>query len=245
MSHLLRLAVLTVLTFVAMAAYFLIPSQSEYWELASTRDLVSRGATPVVSIYIGEPRAEIVHNGPDEEQDGGARGFLTADPPAPPVPPSHEDETREELLDVRPAPEPDPEPPAPATREYRVRRGDNLTKIAVRELGSRRQEVIRRIRELNPRIVPTRLMPGQVLLLPAVSASAPAGETEEREREEPQVRTKTIVLKKGDTLTKLAARYCGDPNKWPALLALNSSSITRANLDSLPVGMRVRVPVEP
>lgn len=93
-----------------------------------------------------------------------------AAPPAPPAPPAQE---QPKAPTVPPAP---PAPPAsskPDTRSYTVQKGDSLSKIAKRELGSANRW--REIFELNKDAIqdPNRIFPGQVLKLPKEEAQAP------------------------------------------------------------------------
>jgi len=63
--------------------------------------------------------------------------------------------------------------PSPPTT-YKVRRGDTLSGIAKRELGSAQRW--RDIQRLNPDLDPARLRPGQILVLPPRDASPGGGE---------------------------------------------------------------------
>lgn len=124
---------------------------------------------------------------------------------------------------------------APRTRPYTIAKGDTISTIAARELGSTRY--VKAIEALNPRVVATRLIPGQVLLLPEAEDADTDGTPVARD-----VKIQVVDLKKGETLVSLAQKHLGDGNRWREILKLNENHISSTNLSSLPVGMRVRVP---
>lgn len=172
MNHLLRLAVLTGLVFVAMSLYLAIPPDGNLWERASAKELAAESAHPLMTIFIGN-RALV--------RDGGApaRALSDAEEPAPEDAPSYANvwafngserppEPAGGGLDTEPpaargAVEPRPPAPAPG-RKYTIQRGDTLSKIAARELGTIKQ--LDAILKLNPGIKPERLIPGREIVLP-------------------------------------------------------------------------------
>jgi nucleoid-associated protein YgaU len=118
-----------------------------------------------------------------------------------------------------------------------VQKGDTLSEIAARLLGSVR--FVDDILKANPRLRnPNDLKVGQVLILPTV-VSGDSTEGIGRRREEggpadqrtvtevprPADRTQKVEVRKGDTLYGFAERYLGDGNQWRRLLALNRGRI--------------------
>ena len=94
-----------------------------------------------------------------------------------------------------------------APRTYKVKKGDTLSGIAARQLGKadRWPELFvlnrARIRHRD------RLTPGQVLTLPGAAPIKP--------------RPELYKVKKGDTLSGIAAKKLGDANRWPEIARLN------------------------
>ena len=105
------------------------------------------------------------------------------------------------------------------TRTYKVKAGDTLTKIAQKELGD--GDRWREIFLLNRATIrdPDRIQVGQVLVLPVDSEL-------ERRHVPPQV----YVVKRGDTLSGIAAAELGDADRWPEIFALNKAVLTNPNL---------------
>ena len=109
--------------------------------------------------------------------------------------------------------------PKTHTRTYTVKSGDTLSKIAQQQLGNanRWPEIFL----LNRATVrdPDRISVGQVLVLPVDSdleaAAAPA---------------RVYVVKKGDTLSGVAADELGDPARWPEIFTLNRAVLTNPDL---------------
>jgi nucleoid-associated protein YgaU len=94
-----------------------------------------------------------------------------------------------------------------APRTYKVRSGDTLSGIAAKQLGKadRWPELFvlnrARIRHRD------RLSPGQVLTLPGATPISP--------------RPELYKIKRGDTLSGIAARKLGDAGRWPEIARLN------------------------
>jgi nucleoid-associated protein YgaU len=142
--------------------------------------------------------------------------------PQPPV------ETRP--LVPTPAPSQRPAPvAATGPRRYTVRAGETLGEIAQRELGSVKQ--IPRIVALNAGLDPDRVLAGQVLLLPAEGADAPAPRTPaavQEARPVPSVAaaapssTRRYTVRAGDTLSQIAVRELGTTARMAEIEALNA-----------------------
>ncbi len=111
--------------------------------------------------------------------------------------------------------------PKTSTRTYTVKSGDTLVKIAQKELGDadRWQEIFL----LNRATIrdPDRIFPGQVLILPADGAGlSPAGVAPPR----------VYLVKRGDTLSGIAAAELGDAGRWPKIFEVNKAVLTNPDL---------------
>lgn len=136
------------------------------------------------------------------------------------------------MADPSPAPVSPPQAMAPEVasdvhapvregREYTVQDGDELWTVAERELGagSRWRDLL----PLNAGLSEgTRLVPGQVLILP----------------DEPDVAA--VVVEEGDTLWEISAEQLGDPQRWPELFEANRDQIDHP--DVIDVGWELRLP---
>jgi len=127
-----------------------------------------------------------------------------------------------------------PPPPGRANegdaRVVRVRRGETLQKIALRELGAASRW--RTLLDWNPGVDPKKLQPGTDLRIPARSrepSAAPAA---------PTVRLHEVAP--DDTLQSIAEKYYGDRARWIDLLEANRDRMSApANLRA---GMKIKVP---
>jgi nucleoid-associated protein YgaU len=158
------------------------------------------------------------------QQPGGA---LAANPGAPAVP------VGPRTL-VRPAPsEPNVAKTPVGARNYVIRRGDTLGEIARRELGSSSRWT--EIQALNGNLDPKRLREGVTIALPAGGAGAGR-----------QVAAKTpstagarsYSVRRGDTLSAIAARELGSAERWSEIAALNP----RVDPARLSVGAVLQLP---
>lgn len=107
---------------------------------------------------------------------------------------------------------------------YRVRRGDTLGRIA-RRYGSS----VRALQRANGLASPNRIRVGQALRIPSSGAAASAA------RPTASSPPATHVVRRGDTLSKIAGRY------GTTVRALQRAN-GLANIDSLRVGQRLQVP---
>jgi len=55
----------------------------------------------------------------------------------------------------------------------------------------------------------------------------------------------TYVIKPGDTLRNLAARYLGDPNKWSAIWAINKARLRSGDPGIIYLGESIEIPTSP
>ena len=147
------------------------------------------------------------------------------------------------------AEEPTPAPPpaasaapaAPAPLLYTVQPGDTLVGIAARLYGD--PTAYARIAQANAGRPmpdgrtfqdPSRIQPGWPLLIPAPTevVSDHAG-------------ARLYTVQPGDTLTSIAARFLGDPQRWPEVYALNQAGAggsLAANPNLIQPGMQLHLP---
>ena len=103
-----------------------------------------------------------------------------------------------------------PSTPTPSYRQYTVKSGDTLWKIAQAQLGSGSR--YREIMTLNGLTSET-VYPGQVLRLPGSSSSSPSTPT-------PSYRQYTV--KSGDSLWKIAQAQLGSGSRYREIVSLNN-----------------------
>jgi nucleoid-associated protein YgaU len=105
--------------------------------------------------------------------------------------------------------------PMPVASLYVVQPGEDARGLATRYYGDARQWP--RIVDANPDLIvdPDALKVGWRLVIPGVAS--PDG-------------TSVIIVARGDSLSKLAARYLGDGNRWPEIFAINRDIIKDPNL---------------
>ncbi|MFQ5748956.1 MAG: LysM peptidoglycan-binding domain-containing protein [Planctomycetota bacterium] len=128
---------------------------------------------------------------------------------------------------------------------YTVRKGDTLSGIALKELGSARRW--QEIRALNETLDEHGLQPGGVIWLPGDPASAgpePAGKagpgTVQKE-ESPPAGSSTYTVQPGDSLWKISKRFFGGPRGIERIVAANRDKL--AGRDAvLRVGTVLRIP---
>ncbi len=114
----------------------------------------------------------------------------------------------------------------PRIGSYTVRRGDTLSEIAQRQLGT--QARWRELLALNPGLDPQRLREGQTLRLPAGPAapsSSPAtpapDPVKEPARGRSTERSPLYTVQPGDTLSEVAQRELGASGRWSEIVELN------------------------
>lgn len=131
---------------------------------------------------------------------------------------------REEYERVKLAnPDPEPKGSTGATREYFVKPGDSLERIARRELGDGKRW--KEIQTMNGGVDPLKLMVGAKLKLgePSTPSEAPAKSAEPKREAAPgpKVATATYTVKRGDVLGRIAQRELGSATLWEEIVALN------------------------
>jgi nucleoid-associated protein YgaU len=166
-----------------------------------------------------------------------------------------------ETLAADPASAPSAAAPADSSPTYRtvkVQAGDTPATIAKRELGSaaRYQEILK----ANPGLVASKMKKGQEIRIPVAPAKAGTEEaTTQRAPSapapashaagpalEPAASTassgseKTYTVKKGDTLSSIAAREMGSKAKWTELQKANEDVLHGST--GLKIDMKLRIP---
>jgi nucleoid-associated protein YgaU len=128
------------------------------------------------------------------------------------------------------------------TRKYVVKNGDTLGEIASRELGS--TSLWPEIQKLNASVDPARLREGMELVLPAGKAVASSGaakrSSSSAKTTPPKGKTTaaSYVIKKGDSLTRIAANELGSAKRWTEIRDLNPG----IDADHLVVGAKLALP---
>lgn len=157
---------------------------------------------------------------------------------------------------------------AAATAEYTVQPGDDLWSLAASLLGSGHRWS--ELAALNPTLDPRAdLEPGQRLRVPAESESPPtsgapasaesvptdghrsilpagprapadAAFTPPDQPSEPRREQRTVTVKPGDSLWRIAARHLGSGERWPEIHRLNTDRIS--DPDEIEIGWVLRLP---
>lgn len=112
---------------------------------------------------------------------------------------------------------------------YFVKPGETLGGIATKIYGS--PKMWHSLAELNNLHAPYVIFPGDELKFDASNPKAAAFAKSH------QAGRKTVMVKRGDTLTKLASEVYGTPSAWKLLYAYNKSSISNPN--RIVAGMRL------
>ena len=270
MKHFVRLAFLTLLVFAAMSSYFLGPRRGDWWEEASRYRPAGTDGPRRLGIFFSEKKrsrksatapssaAPVPSTQADPSFPRGTSGFglpraeaffdETGSAPGRGGPAGLEGKREPQVGGSRP-------------RIYIVKKGDTLTEISARMLGSIR--FLPYLLKANPSLKDrNQLRVGQRLILPtdfsdsqeqagksgsggAVS-SRKKGKTEKngREKKQESIRQgyREIVVKKGDTWYGFAKRFLGAGSKWPRLVELNRTRVKDPK--KLAPGMRILVPLK-
>lgn len=130
-----------------------------------------------------------------------------------------------------------PAPPQqPAARaKYTVKKGDLISRIAQRQLGSARYQG--RILELNPDVDPDRMQVGTVLTLPAPAEVASAAPRKDAVASGDY---STYRIRKGDTLQTIANRQLGATKRWVELRKLNPN----VDPQRMQIGITIKLPLK-
>lgn len=115
-----------------------------------------------------------------------------------------------------------------AGKSYTVQRGDDLWTLAERFYGEGREW--RRIAAANPDLLtggPDHLEAGWRLTIP----------------DSPPTQGRTHVVSRGETLSSVAERAYGDPDRWPKIFEANRFQLD--DPDELPAGLRLVLPGKP
>jgi nucleoid-associated protein YgaU len=155
----------------------------------------------------------------------------------------------------------DVQPPEPM-RQYTVRRGDSLSKIAQRHYGSRRRDVVQRLFEANRGTLssPDSIRAGQTLVLPPLhrgepspaspQASSPSSAAKpvatatqsQSPRSSASGSWRWYQVRKGDKYEKIARRELGDAARWKELHELNKHIFP--DPARIRWGVRIKIPVD-
>lgn len=187
------------------------------------------GMTEVYSAPKAAPKAA-AHHAAAPASHAHAAVSKPAKPRAPiaeaPVHDSHD--TEAEGVSV-PKYQPEPKMEQEAGSAYVVRRGDTLSKIAKRHLGSAKRWP--ELYSANKGAVrnPHWIQVGQTLTIPGAQVAAH------------NTNSKTYVVRRGDTLSTIAAHQMGDASRWDKIFAANREAIRNPHV--IYPGMRIVLPV--
>ncbi len=143
-----------------------------------------------------------------------------------------------------------------STKQYVIKKNDSLSKIAQEQLGNSHRW--KYLYEFNKDRIkdPNKLVVGTIIIIPieqgvqgAEIESEPVieksfeAETEETYRSEPVAAApQSYVIKKNDSLWKIAQQKLGDGNRWKEIYELNKEKIKDPN--KLKAGTTILVPVQ-
>lgn len=107
---------------------------------------------------------------------------------------------------------------------YRVRPKDTLSLIAKKVFKTKK--MWKSIHEKNPSLKnPNKIYPGQLLVVPKLNQAA----QDFAKKYEEQTKTITITVKKGDNLSKLAAKHLGSASLWTQIAEQNQDTVKNPN----------------
>lgn len=119
---------------------------------------------------------------------------------------------------------------------YTVKKGDTLSGIAAKFYGD--ANAWQKIAAANGLKNPNALQIGQVLVIPNVSSSTQPKPPAENTDSKPPASPATYTVKKGDTLSGIAAKLLGDSSKWPTIAQANGIK----DPSKLQVGQVLKIP---
>lgn len=245
MNHFLRLTVISVLVFLVMTAYCVMPKHGRNTVIAS-RALDGAGDVPGFQIFIEcDGRAldpEAFQLAPDKkepaEQEEGVNSKEPVDKKGRLPDPKVQDKGLSQTLEnddkqQQPEKEPVEKPPVKPEKKstYKIKKGDTLLGIAKKLYGEERY--VDAIVKANPGIKPTRLRIGRSLTLP----KKPSQQQEDSQKKVP---LKSYTIKAGDTFYSLAEEVLGDGKSWRKLWTLNRGTVK--NYNRLPLGTEILLP---
>ena len=122
-----------------------------------------------------------------------------------------------------------PTPAAPRSRTYTVRGGDNLTRIAERQLGDGKRW--RELLEANADQLkrPEDLRAGMTLKLPGEASTAAAPPAATTRPATPSTASRTYTVRAGDNLSRIARSELGDDDRWRELFEANADQLSSPN----------------
>ncbi|MEM1355229.1 MAG: LysM peptidoglycan-binding domain-containing protein [Planctomycetota bacterium] len=206
--------------------------------------------SPGREITIGPEPGETT--GPVIEPEGGADQPIDPETPLAPAPvvePSPEPTLIDPAVEIDPAigpaaPGPESEDPAPGpetavaprARTYTVQPGDTLSGIAQEVYDDETAWID--IAQANGSIDPTRLQPGQVLILPDIDI---ADQPDPEPLPVAPGLEQTYEIQPGDNLSRIAQRFYSDPDAWQVIYNRNRDRIGDSP-NRLKVGMTIIIP---
>jgi nucleoid-associated protein YgaU len=123
---------------------------------------------------------------------------------------------------------------------YTIQAGDSLYVIAQREYGN--GELWDEIAQANPSVDPLRLRVGQTLRMPPRSEVISAQARQPAEDQPPRPgQPGSYEVQSGDSLSRIAQRFYGDPTMADIIWQANRSTIG-SDPDQIVVGMRLTIP---
>lgn len=126
------------------------------------------------------------------------------------------------------------EPVAKGYREYKIKKGDVLGKIAQRELGSADQ--VKAIRELNPGVEDKKMQVGQLLRLPVAAKAAPSAAPSAAPKVEAS--SKTYKVLDGESPWVISRKVFGTAKYADEIMKLNGIR----NAKSIKAGAILKLP---
>lgn len=174
----------------------------------------------------------LVDSGRRREAEQNANLIVHKDP----VQPKTEPTPRRDPVRTRPK----TTPVATQTGTWVVKRGETLSGIASKAMGS--AKAWPKIAAANPNVDPNRLMVGAKLVIPTRDQTVTPKTTPKRNTDKTSKTTPkaggTYTIRSGDVLSRVAQRELGSAKRWPEIVKLNPG----LNPDRLIVGKRIQLP---